>query len=87
MIEGYEIRDKIDHMVLSEINYHTEWLVGEMGGIGQDGEPIEEDLVHKNDDLTWSQVANASGVNEPLIYTRRSRQLEVASTSRTRIVQ
>ncbi|CAK8561486.1 unnamed protein product [Lathyrus sativus] len=39
LIERLEIRDKIDLMVFSKINYHSEWLVGEMG-------EIEEDLFH-----------------------------------------
>ena len=70
LIDRFNIRDKIDPMVLNDVNYHTEWFLGEMG-MGEDGEP-EEELVFENDDLTWDQVANASGVNEPLIYTRSS---------------
>ncbi|CAI8605679.1 unnamed protein product [Vicia faba] len=31
-----------------------------------------EDLVHPNHDITWSQIADASGANEPIIYTRRT---------------
>ena len=78
LVERFEIRDKIDPMEFNEINFHTEWLVGEMENVGDDG----EDLVHPNHDLTWSQVADASGANEPIIYTRRTtRQLEVGSTS------
>ena len=46
--------------------------------MGEDGEP-EEELVFENDDLTWDQVANASGVNEPLIYTRRQRANDLAA--------
>ena len=42
------------------------------------GEP-EEELVFANDDLTWDQVANASGVNEPIIYTRRQRANDLAA--------
>ncbi|KAI5440894.1 hypothetical protein KIW84_010383 [Lathyrus oleraceus] len=75
----FEIRDKIDPMEFSEINYHTQWLVEEMG---EDGEPLQEDLVHEDDDLTWAQVTETSGTNEPVIYTRRSRLLEGASTYR-----
>ena len=78
LVERFEIRDKIDPMEFNEINFHTEWLVGEMEKVGDDG----ENLVHPNDDLTWSQVADASGANEPIIYTRRTtRQKEVGSTS------
>ena len=83
LVERFEIRDKIDHMEFGEINYHTQWLVEEMG---EDGESLQEDLVHEDDDLTWAQVTEASGVNEPVIYTRRSRLLEGASTSRAQQV-
>ncbi|XP_050885002.1 uncharacterized protein LOC127088128 [Lathyrus oleraceus] len=79
LVERFEIRDKIDPMEFSEINYHTQWLVEEMG---EDGEPLQEDLVHEDDDLTWAQVTETSGTNEPVIYTRRSRLLEGASTYR-----
>lgn len=58
-----------------------------MREMGEDGEPIEENLVHGNDDLTWPQVVDASVTNELLIYTRRSRKLEVANTSRTTTAQ
>ncbi|XP_058784887.1 uncharacterized protein LOC131659755 [Vicia villosa] len=68
LVESFEIRDKIDPMEFSKINFHTEWLVGEREKVGDDG----EDLVDPNHDLTWTQVADASGANEPLIYTRRS---------------
>ncbi|KAI5409264.1 hypothetical protein KIW84_054898, partial [Lathyrus oleraceus] len=78
LIERFKIRDKIDPIEFGEINYHTQWLVEEMG---EDGEPLQEDLVHEDDDLTWAQVTETNGVNEPVIYTRRSRLLEVASTS------
>ncbi|KAI5427015.1 hypothetical protein KIW84_032443 [Lathyrus oleraceus] len=54
----------------------------QMGEMGEDGEPLQEYLVHEDDDLTWAQVTEASGVNESVIYTRRSRLLEGASTSR-----
>lgn len=86
MVERFEIRDKIDPMEFGEINYHTQWLVEEMGEMGEDGEPLQEDLVHEDDDLTWAQVTEASGVNEPIIYTRRLRLLEGASTYRAQQV-
>ncbi|KAI5405197.1 variant 2 [Lathyrus oleraceus] len=58
-------------MVFDEINYHTEWLVRDGGEIGEDGEPLEEELVHQNDDLTWSQVADARGMTEGKMKLRR----------------
>jgi hypothetical protein len=79
--------------MLYDFNYHTEWLTGEMGEMGEDGEPVEE-FVHENDDLTWDQVANASGVNEPIVNTRASIRAErakelaaAASSNRASIIQ
>lgn len=69
MKERYNWCGKIDLIVLNNINYHTEWLLGAMG---QDGEHVEE-FVYENDDLTGTQVANASRVNEPIIYTGRQK--------------
>lgn len=51
LIERFEIWDKIDPIVFGEVNYHTQWLVEDMG---EDGEPLQEDLVHEDDDLTWA---------------------------------
>jgi hypothetical protein len=62
-------------MVLNDVNYHTEWFLGELR---EDGEP-EEELVFENDNLTWDQVADASGVNDSAIYTRRQRAKDLAA--------
>ncbi|KAI5440288.1 hypothetical protein KIW84_025566 [Lathyrus oleraceus] len=86
LVERFEIRDKIDPMEFGEINYHTQWLVEEMREMGENGDPLQEYLVHEDDDLTWAQVTEASGVNEPVVYTRRSKLLEGASTSRAQQV-
>jgi hypothetical protein len=48
MKERYNWCGKIDLIVLNNINYHTEWLLGAMG---QDGEHVEE-FVYENGDLT-----------------------------------
>ncbi|KAI5432237.1 hypothetical protein KIW84_036108 [Lathyrus oleraceus] len=48
--------------------------------MGEDGEPLEEDLVHEDDDLTWAQVTEANG-NEPVIYTRRSNMVDFGDLS------
>ncbi|XP_050886272.1 uncharacterized protein LOC127091628 [Lathyrus oleraceus] len=61
LVERFEIWDKIHPMEFGEINYHTQWLVEEMGEMGEDGEPLQVDLVHEDDDLTWAQVTEASG--------------------------
>ncbi|KAI5447645.1 hypothetical protein KIW84_015190 [Lathyrus oleraceus] len=73
--ENGEVEDNISVQL-------AQYKVLQMGEMGEDGEPLEEDLVHEDDDLTWAQVAEVSGVNEHVIYTRRSGLLEVASTSR-----
>ena len=73
--DRYDCLDKIDPVMLYNFNYHTKWLTREMGEMGEDGEPVEE-FVHENDDLTWDQVANASGVNEPIVNTRASIRAE-----------
>jgi hypothetical protein len=62
-------------MVLNDVNYHTEWFLGELR---EDGEP-EEELVFENDNLTWDQVADASGVNDSAIYTRRQRAKDLVA--------
>ncbi|VFQ82614.1 unnamed protein product [Cuscuta campestris] len=59
----YNARDSIDPISLSDIDDSNEWLTGEM-----DGE--ENDLVFEGEDLTWTQVSEASGANEPSYVTR-----------------
>ncbi|XP_050897017.1 uncharacterized protein LOC127103817 [Lathyrus oleraceus] len=78
-------RNKLEHQRLQDLVFikYNQALMGEMR---EDGEPLQEDLVHEDDDLTWAQVTKVSGVNEPVIYTRRSRLLEDASTSRAQQV-
>ncbi|WJX83158.1 hypothetical protein P8452_65836 [Trifolium repens] len=75
LTDRYNCRDKIDPMVLNDVNYHTEWFLGELR---EDGEP-EEELVFENDNLTWDQVADASRVNDSAIYTRRQRAKDLAA--------
>ncbi|KAJ1442779.1 Ribonuclease H-like superfamily [Sesbania bispinosa] len=54
----------------------NEWLVGEMG------RDAEEDLVFYDDNLTWGDVANVTGVREPLTYTRRQTRLNKTTAPR-----
>jgi len=35
-------------------------------------------FVYENDDLTWTQVANASGVNEPIVNIRGQKAKKLA---------
>ena len=54
-----------DPISLEGIDDSNEWLTGMM-------EEEEEELVHEGDDLTWNDVALASGAEEPLATTRSS---------------
>ncbi|KAK4485199.1 hypothetical protein RD792_007824 [Penstemon davidsonii] len=79
----YELRDTIDPIVLENpyVDGTDEWLVGKMGEVTMDDDGI--DLVHSDDDLTWKEVAHASGANEPAYSLRKSKGS--ASTSKTPI--
>ncbi|KAF8379273.1 hypothetical protein HHK36_028705 [Tetracentron sinense] len=59
----YEVieRDSIDPITLRDIDECNEWLIGNM-----------QELVHEDDDLTWDQVAEASGANEQRTRHTRS---------------
>nr|XP_004506570.1 uncharacterized protein LOC101512872 [Cicer arietinum] len=78
--ERYDYRDVIDPIVLNDDDdYINEF---EVGDLGEHGEPIEE-LVYVSDNLTWTNVANASGANELMVYTTRaSKEKAVASASK-----
>ncbi|KAL6582972.1 hypothetical protein OROMI_005050 [Orobanche minor] len=64
----YDCRDTIDPIILDETSVvdPNEWLAG----IFDDEEG--DALVHDGDDLTWGDVARASGVNEPLYNLRKT---------------
>ncbi|XP_075488891.1 uncharacterized protein LOC142527816 [Primulina tabacum] len=72
----YAMRDKIDPISLSEIDDSNEWLLGKLDD--SDNENDDNDLVFEDDDLRWSDVAQAVGVGESA-YDFRSRN---ASTSK-----
>ncbi|XP_075473611.1 uncharacterized protein LOC142504630 [Primulina tabacum] len=72
----YAMRDKIDPISLSEIDDSNEWLLGKLDD--SDNENDNNDLVFEDDDLRWSDVAQAVGVGESA-YDFRSRN---ASTSK-----
>ncbi|KAF8397598.1 hypothetical protein HHK36_016518 [Tetracentron sinense] len=64
--QRYERRDSIDPITLRDIDDCNEWLIGSM-----------QELVHEDDDLTWDQVAEASGANEQRTrHTRFSSHLQ-----------
>lgn len=69
----YDSRNVIDPICLDDLDDCNEWLTG--------GDNAEQEFVHGRDDgLTWGDVANATGVNEPRQHTRQA----AASTSRSR---
>ncbi|XP_073269118.1 uncharacterized protein [Primulina huaijiensis] len=72
----YAMRDKIGPISLSEIDDSNEWLLGKLDD--SDNENDDNDLVFEDDDLRWSDVAQAVGVGESA-YDFRSRK---ASTSK-----
>ena len=56
----------IDPIILKDIDDSNEWLMGRM----EDEGAVEDDLVFEGDDLTWGDVARASGAEELRVYTR-----------------
>ncbi|KAI3690942.1 hypothetical protein L2E82_49155 [Cichorium intybus] len=60
-----------DPIMLEEIDECNEWLMGRM-----ENEEENDDLVFLDDDLTYEDVARASGAYEPSYATRASRGRE-----------
>nr|KYP48765.1 hypothetical protein KK1_029567 [Cajanus cajan] len=68
--QRYNLKDEIDPISLNGIDDCNEWLIGEM-----DEEEGEDERVHEgDDDLTWRQVYQASGLDEPRQYTRHHKR-------------
>ncbi|KAK4253832.1 hypothetical protein QN277_010456 [Acacia crassicarpa] len=63
--ERFESRDLIDPIVLNDIDESNEWLVGE------EDDGAENEFVFDDDNLTWGEVANVTGANEPITFTRQ----------------
>ncbi|KAK9750151.1 hypothetical protein RND81_02G176900 [Saponaria officinalis] len=59
--------DTSDPILLDEIDESNEWLIGKMQ------EDDGDEVVFEDEDLTWSVVARASGVDESTYFTRSSR--------------
>ena len=55
----FNIRDSIDPISLQDIDESNEWLIGIL-----DDEHAKDDFVFEDTDLTWDDVANATGVEE-----------------------
>ena len=66
LMKRYTERHTIDSIILKEIDDSNEWLMGRM----EDEGAVEDDLVFDGDDLTWGDVARASGAEELRVYTR-----------------
>ncbi|RDX83247.1 hypothetical protein CR513_35854, partial [Mucuna pruriens] len=66
--QRYNARDESDPISLNDINQCNEWLVGEMN---DDNNDAGNELVFDDDNaLNWATVYEASGVGEPIMYTR-----------------
>ena len=66
LMKRYTERHTIDPIILKDIDDSNEWLMGRM----EDEGAAEDDLVFEGDDLTWGDVARASGTEELRVYTR-----------------
>ena len=66
LMKRYTKRHTIDPIILKDIEDSNEWLMGRM----EDEGAAEDDLVFEGDDLTWGDVARASGAEELRVYTR-----------------
>nr|DAD30331.1 TPA_asm: hypothetical protein HUJ06_009182 [Nelumbo nucifera] len=78
--ESFDSRSTNDPISLKDIYESNEWLMGE---VGCDEDGAEADLVFDNDTLTWGDVACASGVEEPLRYTRSRASTSQARTTKS----
>ena len=59
-MKRYNERHTIDPISLKDIDNRNEWLMGRM----EDEGATEDDLVFEGNDLTWGDVARASGAEE-----------------------
>ena len=65
----YNERDTIDPIFLKDIDDSNEWLIGRM----EDGDSYggaQDDFVFDDDNLTWGDVARATGAEEARFDTR-----------------
>lgn len=73
--ERQNCNDKIDPVILDDINASSEWLLGDEAHVGQ------ADTIYDDDDLDWLDVELASGAAEPVFNTRRQAALLKAATA------
>ncbi|KAG4927439.1 hypothetical protein GLYMA_19G103700v4 [Glycine max] len=74
LLDRFECHDVIDPIALNDIDDSNEWLLGEL-----EGEEAGNDLVFDDDDLNWLDVAEATGVGEPLQNTRSQTHINKAA--------
>nr|KYP76643.1 hypothetical protein KK1_020893 [Cajanus cajan] len=72
--QRYNLKDEVDPISLHDIDECNEWLVEEMDGDDDDEEAQDERVFDGDDPLTWGYVYRASGVGEPIMYTRCRRK-------------
>lgn len=63
----YDSRNVIDPICLDDLDDCNEWLTG---GDVENVNAEQEFVFGEDDGLTWGDVANASGINEPRQHTR-----------------
>ncbi|KAL0461454.1 UNVERIFIED_CONTAM: hypothetical protein Slati_0033000 [Sesamum latifolium] len=75
----YDALDTIDPIVLDEIDESNEWLLGRVNLSDVDDDE-ENARVYEDDDLTWGDVARASGVDEDAYAFRPRHSKELKNT-------
>lgn len=78
----YKRIDTIDHILLQEVDERNEWLIGMMDGNSSNDE--NDDLVFKDDDLTWNVVSQAACAEDPIpsYFTRGTKGLSSSKAER-----
>ncbi|KAL9678287.1 hypothetical protein QQ045_016130 [Rhodiola kirilowii] len=64
LILRHNLKDRVDPIMLNEIDESNEWLIGRMEG------EKDDDFVFDNNLLTWGMVDQPSGASEPYYYSR-----------------
>ena len=68
LMKRYNESHTTDPISLKDIDDSNEWLMGRM----EDEGAAEDDLVFEGDDLTWGDVARASGVEEQVKHQHQN---------------
>lgn len=75
----FSLRKSIDPISLDEVDESNEWLLGAIDKFGES----DDELVHEDHDLTWADVAMASGVEEAN-HSTRSKATSTSNLTRGR---